>query len=266
MQDDEQNFDLFGEVIPPAKPAPADVPISIQLHGAQIAPGLSSGGESQASSEPDNGGIAGNIRKFIAEKHSGAEYAAFVRSLYTQTLARPPEDPIFKLLDHYENKNESDFYTAPASTHFHGAHECGLIKHSLLVTANAIHLSPAIIGENVDNYNLITASLFHDLCKVNMYQVKMRNAKNDKTGEWEKVPFYSVRDDYLVLGHGIESMLRINEFVSLPQAWNYAVRWHMGAYDLSPSDSSAMKKALETFREVLLLQTADLEAAMLDEA
>ena len=34
----------------------------------------------------------------------------------------------------------------------------------------------------------------HDLCKANYYKKGTRNVKNDATGQWEKVPSYSVED------------------------------------------------------------------------
>jgi hypothetical protein len=77
-------------------------------------------------------------------------------------------------------------------------------------------------------------------------------------------PYYSIRSDYLSYGHGIESMLRINEYIKMPDSWNHAVRWHMGAYDISPMDKYALEKALAKYKEVLLLQTADMQAGLVD--
>jgi hypothetical protein len=60
-------------------------------------------------------------------------------------------------------------------------------------------------------------------------------------------------------------MLRINEYIKMPYSWNQAVRWHMGAYDISPMDKYALEKALAKYKEVLLLQTADMQAGLVDE-
>jgi hypothetical protein len=97
-----------------------------------------------------------------------------------------------------------------------------------------------------------------------MYEKKTRNVKNEKTGVWEHVPCYAVRADYLSFGHGIESMLRITKFMKLPQAWLHAIRWHMGAYDISGSDDISYKKALARYKEVLLLHTADMQASAVE--
>jgi hypothetical protein len=135
----------------------------------------------------------------------------------------------------------------------------------LLVTANGIKLAPVTLGGEVDMYYLITSCLFHDLCKVNMYEVKMRNVKNEETGNWEKMPYYSIRKDYIAFGHGVESMLRLNNYIPMPDSWNHAVRWHMGAYDITQMDKYSLEKALALYKEVLFLQSADMQAGLVDE-
>jgi hypothetical protein len=167
------------------------------------------------------------------------------------------------LLNYLEN--ETDFYIAPASTKFHSNEENGLIKHSLLVVANGIKLASVMLIGEVDMYFLVISCLLHDFCKVNMYESKLRNNKNDATGEWEKVPYYKVKDDYLSYGHGIESMLRLNKYISMPEAWNHAIRWHMGAYDITQMDKFQLEKSFLTYREVLFLQTADMLAGLVED-
>ncbi|MDR0730776.1 MAG: HD domain-containing protein [Treponema sp.] len=201
------------------------------------------------------------IRKLISAPRNPGEYAAFTRGIFKDALALPPADGAWGLLDYLEG---ADFYSAPASTRYHGAEPCGLIRHSLLVLANGIELAPVMLKDGVNRYYLAAACLFHDLCKVNMYESKLRNTKDEKTGEWKKEPFYAVRQDYISFGHGVESLLRLSRFISLNEAWRHAVRWHMGAYDLSPLDKLAMEKALAKYREVLLLQTADMLAGVVD--
>ena len=117
----------------------------------------------------------------------------------------------------------------------------------------------------VDMYFLVLSCLFHDFCKVNMYETQMRNIKSEDTGNWEKVPYYKIKDDYISYGHGVESMLRLNKFISMPEPWNHAIRWHMGAYDISQLDKFSLEKSLSAYREVLFLQTADMQAGLVDE-
>jgi hypothetical protein len=130
--------------------------------------------------------------------------------------------------------------------------------------ANGLKLAPVMLRGDVDFYYLIISCLFHDLCKADMYEIKTRYQRNEETGNWEKTPCYKVRDSYFSHGHGVESMLRLNQFIPMPDSWNHAVRWHMGAYDISPMDKYAMEKIMGVYREVLFLQTADMQAGIVD--
>lgn len=47
--------------------------------------------------------------------------------LFQDNIKREGADMLLEWL------KKSDFFTAPASTKFHGAHECGLLEHSLNV-------------------------------------------------------------------------------------------------------------------------------------
>ncbi|MGN1326765.1 MAG: HD domain-containing protein, partial [Clostridia bacterium] len=81
---------------------------------------------------------------------------------------------------------KSDFYTAPASTKFHGNYEGGLLEHSFKVyEIFAEKIKNA--GLNTPNDTIIISALLHDICKTNFYKTDYRNAKNAR-GEWEKVP------------------------------------------------------------------------------
>jgi 23S rRNA maturation-related 3'-5' exoribonuclease YhaM len=197
-----------------------------------------------------------DIKLFLNGAHNKLDYQSFTENIFKDFTSTPKSSPLWKLLGWLAN--ETDFYTAPASTRYHGSQEFGLVKHSLAVLHNSIALSDVMLPGAPNLHYMIIAALFHDLCKVNMYEISMRNVKNKITGKWEAEPYYTVREDYLAQGHGIESMLRINKFVALPEEWNYAVRFHMGAYDVTDTDAKSMQKAMSKFREVLLLQTADM--------
>ena len=116
-----------------------------------------------------------------------------VLALGHQHVTRPGSEKLLDWLDH-----KTDFFTAPASTRFHGACECGLVMHSINVY-NAMMQHFFTEGESAESYAI--CGLLHDLCKANFYKVSTRNVKNDVTGQWEKVPFYQVADQ-LPYGHG----------------------------------------------------------------
>ncbi len=47
-------------------------------------------------------------------------------------------------------------------------------------------------GESEESFAI--CAMLHDLCKANYYKAGTRNVKNETTGQWEKVPCYSVED------------------------------------------------------------------------
>lgn len=133
-------------------------------------------------------------------------------------------DGLFKKLD------SSDFFTAPASTRYHGAYKGGLVDHSLNVYHNmmsiakskhllAIHETVCVNAEDVAHDNTIQpifedriiegeiepesiaiVSLLHDMSKMNYYKLDYRNkkvycetgSKKDENGrfDWVSVPGY----------------------------------------------------------------------------
>jgi hypothetical protein len=202
------------------------------------------------------------IAELLKKNNSSSDYRNFTVRIFKEILNVKEDDPVWNLFSYIDS--QTDFWTGPASTHFHGAEECGLIRHSLLVVAKCLLFAPVMLDKAPDYYYLISAALFHDFCKVNMYEIKTRNVKNQSTGKWETAPFYSVRPDYLAFGHGIESVLRLNEFIKMPNSWNHAIRWHMGAFDVSESDKMQLNKATTFYNEVLLLHTADMQAGIVE--
>ena len=102
----------------------------------------------------------------------------------------------------------TDFFTAPASTRFHGACDGGLCMHSLNVYRRLKDLNEFydMDGAGCSRESEAIVALFHDLCKVGCYKVSSRNVKNDKTGQWEKVPFYKFEEDFPFGGHGSKSV------------------------------------------------------------
>lgn len=158
---------------------------------------------------------------------------------------------------------ETDFFTAPASTRFHGANEGGLAEHSGNVCKNALILNASEIFKkfNFSKESVILCALLHDICKVNYYKISMRNAKNETTGVWEKVPYYSIEDSH-PYGHGECSVMLIEQFLKLTLEEKYAIRWHMGGFDHSVRGGSyAINDAFQKFPLALLIHMADLSEA-----
>ena len=87
------------------------------------------------------------------------------------------------------------------------------------------HFDPA--SDDIESFTIV--SLLHDLCKAGFYKTELRNRKNDR-GEWEKVPVYTV-DDQFPYGHGEKSVYLIERFMRLRTEEAMAIRWHMGGFD-----------------------------------
>jgi len=170
--------------------------------------------------------------------------------IYNNCIKREGSDKLLEWL------LKSDFFTAPASTRFHGAKEGGLLEHS-------INVYNRFECDNEETRAI--CALLHDLCKVNFYAVSQRNVKNEETNKWEKQPYYTV-DDKLPYGHGEKSVYIIGGFMKLTREEAMAIRWHMGGFDDSVRGGSyAMSGAFEQFPLALKLHIADLEATYLDE-
>ena len=57
--------------------------------------------------------------------------------------------------------------------------------------------------------------------------------------------------------------MMIEQFLTLLTCERYAIRWHMGTYDCSPSQINSIGSAIELYPLVLALQEADHEATHL---
>lgn len=154
----------------------------------------------------------------------------------------------------------TDFFTAPASTRFHGACAEGLVMHSLNVY-KVLRNKFCRDEENLESITL--CALLHDLCKANYYTVGTRNVKNKETGRWEEVPFYSISDE-LPYGHGEKSVWMIERFMRLSAEEAVAIRWHMGGFDDAVRGGCrAISEAYDAYPLAVKLHMADLAATYL---
>ena len=162
-------------------------------------------------------------------------------------------------------ENETDFFTAPASTRFHGAYAGGLAMHSIHVCQRLIQLCRTYnIGNKV---SIAIVSLFHDVCKANFYGVEWRNRKDDKTGKWQRKPVFIIQDQFPA-GHGEKSVMLIQRFMPLTNEEIMAINWHMGFSDARAqgyAGMNAVSAAFEKYPLALLLHFADMQATYWDE-
>lgn len=158
----------------------------------------------------------------------------------------------------------SDFFTAPASTRFHGSHEGGLLEHSLNVYRC---LRKEITQEGLeDAYTCETialVALFHDVCKANFYKKGTRNVKVD--GEWTVKEVYEI-DEKFPCGHGEKSVIILQNFISLTAEEILAIRAHMGGFDASVKGGEHfIGRIFERSKLALLLHIADMKATYMME-
>lgn len=181
--------------------------------------------------------------------------------IYNQNITREGAD---KLLDFL--LNGSDFFTAPASTRYHGAHEGGLVEHSLNVydclkdMMNRPRMKE-VYGIEYPEESIAIAALLHDVCKVNFYKTSYRNVK-DETGRWQSVPYYTI-EDTLPYGHGEKSAYIVSAYMRLTRDEAFAIRYHMGFS--GTEDPGNVGRALEMFPLAYATCCADMEAAFLME-
>lgn len=162
-----------------------------------------------------------------------------------------------ELLDWMQN---TDFFTAPASTKYHCACECGLVMHSVSVFNTLMEKHFDEEKDNAESFAI--AALLHDLCKAQFYKVSTRNVKNEQTGQWEKQPFYAVEDSF-PYGHGEKSVFLIERFMRLKIEEAMAIRWHMGGFE--DSNGFTVSLAYEKYPLAVKLHLADLESTYLRE-
>ena len=168
-----------------------------------------------------------------------------------------------KLLD-FICSPSSDFFTAPASARYHSAYEGGLCEHSINVYECLVaYLDRDVAREkyklNYSEESIAIVALLHDLCKMNIYKVSYRNAKNEQ-GVWEKVPYYEF-DDALPYGHGEKSVYMISPFMKLSREEAFAIRYHMGFSNTeNQMATNNVSKAFEMYPLAFALSTADMEA------
>ncbi|MGN1222703.1 MAG: HD domain-containing protein [Christensenellales bacterium] len=168
------------------------------------------------------------------------------------------------LLNYLEN---SDFFTAPASSKFHSCHRGGLVEHSLNTFRRFKRIVVNEYGENysekISDESIAIIALLHDICKVDFYKEEMRNTKVD--GAWVQVPYYTV-DELLPYGHGEKSVYMISGFMKLTREEAMAINWHMGGYDTRVLGGSyALSSAFYKYPVAFLFHLADLQATYLDE-
>ena len=180
--------------------------------------------------------------------------------IFQEKITREGSDKLLEFLQ------KSDFFTAPASTRYHGAYEGGLLQHSLNVYDCLVDILnrprvKELYGIEYSDESIAIAALLHDICKVNFYKTSFRNVK-DENGKWVSAPYYTIEDN-LPYGHGEKSVYIVSGFMRLTRDEAFAIRYHMGFS--GTEDPGNVGRALEMFPLAYATCCADMEAAFLME-
>ena len=174
------------------------------------------------------------------------------KEIFQNSITRDGADNLLKWLE------SADFFTAPASTKYHGAYEGGLLEHSLNVYDV---LSGMPEAEHFSTETIAIVSLLHDLCKVNFYKTGTRNVKEN--GQWIEKTFYEISEKF-PCGHGEKSVIILQNFMKLESDEIFAIRAHMGGFDTSVKGGDYfIGKIFESCPLAILLHIADLKATYL---
>lgn len=154
----------------------------------------------------------------------------------------------------------SDFYTCPASTKFHGAYSGGLLEHSLNVYDEYKRLIAVYPELDIPEESIIIMTLFHDLCKVNLYKPEKRNRKNEN-GQWETYDGFVKQEKFCYGGHGSKSVFLLQNYIKLLPEEAVAINCHMSCWD----GNTSVGEAFAQFPAAWLLHVADESATYLVE-
>lgn len=182
-------------------------------------------------------------------------------SIYNDNIKR---DGAKELLEYLE---KSDFFIAPASTVYHSSYEGGLCEHSIKVYHRFLKTVQNEYGEKWEEKfskeTIAICALLHDLCKIDVFKIEMRNKKVD--GNWVQVPVYTVEDN-LPYGHGEKSVYIISGFMRLTREEAMVINWHMGGFDHRVKGGSySLSDAYYKFPLAVIFHTCDTLASYLDE-
>ena len=145
----------------------------------------------------------------------------------------------------------SDFFTAPASTKFHGNYEGGLASHSYLVY-NQFDEMLSKHGSNLPDESRIISGICHDFCKIGIYkknEIKKGRGKEQSTAK----PYYC--DDEMPIGHGDKSLWIMGRYIEPTEKEMLLIRWHMGGYDKEYEINA--EKIKSKCPELVFIQSAD---------
>ena len=179
---------------------------------------------------------------------------------------------IEELISKLEN---SDFFTAPASTRYHASYKGGLCQHCLNVYKNLMKLNEDK-NMQIPEESIVIVSLLHDISKMNYYEISYRNkkqysdygTKRDAGGnfDWVVEQSYSIVPEesrFIFSNHETTSEFMVRTFIPLTLEESVAILHHHGGVgnDSQPYASTVYGR----YNLPVLLHLADMLATYVDE-
>jgi hypothetical protein len=146
-------------------------------------------------------------------------------------LLRSTQVPGIEDLISYLNSPSSDWFTAPASSKYHGAYAGGLVDHCLAVYDELERIA-TVYNDKVATArsSRIIVALLHDLCKINTYKPTEKSRKN-MFGQWEKYQTWDHDECFKFGGHGSKSVYIAQQYIKLNPAEAAAINCHMATWE-----------------------------------
>lgn len=147
---------------------------------------------------------------------------------------------------------ENGFFTAPASTKYHGNYEGGLFDHSFCVMNILVELSAKNDLKWQREASPFVIGMFHDLCKIDQYNPNKQEAIDE--------PPYLYNTNTLLKGHGDKSVMMIASHLQLTEEEVMCIRYHMGAFT-EKEEWNDYTRAVHKYQNVLWTHHADMIAS-----
>lgn len=161
--------------------------------------------------------------------------------------------------------NSGGFFTAPASTKYHGAYDGGLYDHSRAVMESLERMTDRMGLRWQRPESPFVVGMFHDLCKCDQYKLVKDHSEIVYQGDnssFVAIPanyHYEYNDLLLLKEHGAKSVMILSQFMRLTEEEMLCIRYHMGAYE--KEDWTGFDLAIRKYETVMWAHTADMIAS-----
>lgn len=178
------------------------------------------------------------------------------KDIFNERLLSTKREGVEDLIGYLE---DIGFYTAPASTQYHGAYEGALLTHSLNVLHAAERLTVAWLGGaeyNKIQNSVILCALLHDVGKCGQFGKPLYVPNILKSGKPSETKPFETNKDLMTLPHEIVSCIEVTKFIDLTEEEQRAIAWHNGLYGAFKYDIQGKENIL-----YMIIHFADMWAS-----